>query len=191
MAVNSNEIIEATIRCAYRTGLPAVTMNQIGQEVGILGQGLYNHFGSKAEILAACFQHCNQQLSDLYEGYQLDSEDDLQTSLKKLWFQYFNYFVTHPAENCFYRQFRELKDVPDTADPKSAQFRKLWELIDQLDQQFHFNCAVPQNMLVYYLRNITPYLARGLSEGILEDTEETREQMWQLVSNGLSVLWRS
>lgn len=36
MAISKNDIIEATIRCTSRLGLPAVTMSTIGKEVGIL-----------------------------------------------------------------------------------------------------------------------------------------------------------
>ena len=96
MAISKNDIIEATIRCTSRLGLPAVTMSTIGKEVGILAQGLYNHFDSKDAILKSCFDSCNRQLAGQFAGVTLNPEDDLQTSLKKLWMRYFLFFVNHP-----------------------------------------------------------------------------------------------
>ena len=60
MAVNQNDIIQATIRCAYQYSLPEVTVKLIGKESGIKGQGLYNHFESKMDILVACFNYCDR-----------------------------------------------------------------------------------------------------------------------------------
>ena len=68
MAITRQDVIDGTIRCAYRVGLPAVTISMIGKEVGILGQGLYNHFDSKEEILSACFDYCKQQIGALYRA---------------------------------------------------------------------------------------------------------------------------
>lgn len=188
MAVTQNDIIQAAIRCAYQHGLPEVTRKRIGKEAGIRGQGLYNHFESKMSILVACFNYCDRNLSDLFEGYHLDPNDDLQTSLKKLWMRYFTYFVSHPAECAFYRQFRELKDAPDMSDRDESYFRAFRRLIDELEEKHHFLGAVPGNVITYYVRATTPYLARGISEGIVGDTPELRENMWQLASAGLSVL---
>ena len=77
MAISKNDIIEATIRCTSRLGLPAVTMSTIGKEVGILAQGLYNHFDSKDAILKSCFDSCNRQLAGQFAGVTLNPEDDL------------------------------------------------------------------------------------------------------------------
>ena len=193
--ISKPDIIAATIRCTAKIGLPAVTVNKIGKEVGILGQGLYNHFDSKDAILAACFDHCNRELAAVFAGYELNPEDDLETALKALWTKYFLYFVNHPEECCFYRQYRELgAGIPQKEDGEifhsDEAFRHLWDLINQLDDQHHLFSKVPKNMLVYYVRNITPYLARSLSDGIIEDTPESRENMWTMVSQGFSAMWK-
>ena len=195
MAISKNDIIEATIRCTSRLGLPAVTMSTIGKEVGILAQGLYNHFDSKDAILKSCFDSCNRQLAGQFAGVTLNPEDDLQTSLKKLWMRYFLFFVNHPGECCFYRQYRELavapppKETEDMTFYSDPAFQHLWTLIDALDEKYDLFALVPKNMMVYYVRNITPYLARSFSDDIIPDTPENREYMWKLVSQGFSNLW--
>ena len=68
-------------------------------------------------------------------------------------------------------------------------FRHLWDLIDELDEKYDLFASVPKNMMVYYVRNITPDLARSFSDEIIPDTPENRERMWKLVSQGFSNLW--
>lgn len=189
MPVNTQDIIEGTIRCAYRVGLPAVTMSAIGKEVGILGQGLYNHFDSKEEILLACFDYCKQQIAELFRGYRLDPADDLRTSVKKLWMRYFNYFVNHPEECAFYRNFREFAAVPPPTKEQDAEYlREFWCVVDELDARYGLFSRVSRKTMLYYVRNLTPYLARAISDEIMEDTPETREQLWLLAAEGLSLL---
>lgn len=189
MATTRQDIIDGTIRCVYRVGLPAVTMSMIGKEVGILGQGLYNHFDSKDDILSACFYYCKQQIAGLFKGYQLDPQDDLMASVKKLWMRYFTYFVNHPEECAFYRTYREFtKAPPSDQEQEDIYLKDLWSLAEQLDARYGLFEKVPRKSVLYYVRNLTPYFARAISDGIMEDTPEVREQLWLLASGGLSVL---
>jgi AcrR family transcriptional regulator len=50
------EILLATLDLASERGLGAVTLSQIAERVGIRKPSLYNHFGSKDEILQAAYQ---------------------------------------------------------------------------------------------------------------------------------------
>ena len=63
------------------------------------------------------------------------------------------------------------------------------EEIDELEEKHHFLGKIPSNVLLYYVRSTTPYLARAISENIVGDTPELRENMWQLISGGMSALW--
>ena len=49
------EIILATLELASVNGLKAVSMSQIAEKVGIKAPSLYNHFGSKDEIIKAMY----------------------------------------------------------------------------------------------------------------------------------------
>ncbi len=190
MAVNHNDIILATIRCAHRDGLSAVTMKTIGKEVGILGQGLYNHFDSKDAILDACFDYCKAQIGALFCGYQLDPKDDLMTAVKKLWMRYFNYFVNHPDECAFYRNYREMNiSTPPPQLEDEAYLTSFWKLLDELESTYGKKLNLPRKSMLYYVRNLTPYLARAISDKIMEDTPEVREQLWQMFSGGVSAMW--
>lgn len=189
MPVSNHEIILATIRCAHRVGLPAVTMKTIGREVGILGQGLYNHFASKEDIMTACFDYCKAQIGALYRGYALSPEDDLETAVKQIWLRYFDYFVKHPDECAFYRNYRELSGtVPPPQGEDESYLDDVWRLVDELEKTYGKKLSVPRKTMLYYVRNITPHLARAISDHIMEDTPVVRDQLWSMVFGGVSAM---
>ncbi|MGN1418486.1 MAG: TetR/AcrR family transcriptional regulator [Acutalibacteraceae bacterium] len=51
------EIILATLALASEKGLGSVSMSQIAQRLGIKKASLYNHFGSKEEIIDSMYQY--------------------------------------------------------------------------------------------------------------------------------------
>ncbi len=189
MRTKREDIIRGTIRCAHRVGLPAVTVKIIGNEVGILGQGLYNHFGSKEAILSACFEYCREQLAALYRDHKIAEEDDFEAAVKKIWLRSFEYWIGHPDECAFYRNYRELAcAAPPEPGAEEAQLQVIWRLVDRVEERYGVKLAVPRMTMLYYVRNLTPYLARAISDGIMEDTPQVREQLWRMVFGGLSAL---
>lgn len=186
--VSRQQIIHATMRCARRLGLPAVTINVIGKEVGILGQGLYNHFSSKDELLAACFNYCDRQLSDLYENFEFDPDESPIITVRKLWFKYFEYFINHPDENSFYRQFRETIDFPHQAERDSSYFRSLREILGKLNSKYHMFENFNPDIVLAYIRTVTPVFARFITDEYVPNTPEIQEQMWKIISGGFKEL---
>lgn len=184
--VNASDIIHATFRCARKYGLSAVTMNTIGKEVGILGQGLYNHFSSKDDILSSAFNYCDRQLSDLFEGYQLDPGDDFESALKKLWFRYFDYFVQHPDERSFYRQFRESIHFPRKAERDPSYFRALGQIIAELESRFHFREDINRDAVQLHVQYMTPVYAEMADGGDPSQASVLRESIWNMMFSGFS-----
>jgi AcrR family transcriptional regulator len=56
-------ILSAAIRLVHERGYQGVGMDDIGVAAGITGPGIYRHFSSKEEILAAAFNRANEQLA--------------------------------------------------------------------------------------------------------------------------------
>ncbi|TSD98059.1 TetR/AcrR family transcriptional regulator [Skermania sp. ID1734] len=60
-------ILNAAIHLFAEQGFTPVSMDDIGERVGIAGPSIYNHFSSKAEILAAAITRGNEMLrGDMY-----------------------------------------------------------------------------------------------------------------------------
>jgi AcrR family transcriptional regulator len=64
MSDRRDEIIDATLACLVRTGLPGLSTNAICEEAGISMGALYTHFGTKDEILLALADRSIQRRRD-------------------------------------------------------------------------------------------------------------------------------
>lgn len=58
------EIILAALELAAKNGLSGVTMSQIADKLGIKKPSLYNHFGSKDEIVSAMYRFLREKSKD-------------------------------------------------------------------------------------------------------------------------------
>ncbi|MCR5784107.1 MAG: TetR/AcrR family transcriptional regulator [Eubacterium sp.] len=184
---NRDLIIEGTIRCARKNGLSNVTMKTIGKEVGILGQGLYNHFENKEEVLNCCFEYCEKKIASLYNNYELDLDKDLMDILKEIWMIYFNYFVENPNENSFYRQFREAVRFSEPVKPSQEKdvFKSVNDIIDKIVERYpKVFSKVERNIVMAYVQFITPVFAQMYSDGKINGDEKTREELWNMISKG-------
>ncbi len=188
---NRESIIEGTIRCARKLGLSNVTMKTIGKEVGILGQGLYNHFENKEEVLNCCFEYCEQKIADLYEGYELDLSKKPEAIIKELWMIYFGYFAANPNENSFYRQFREAVRFSEPVKPslEADVFKSVNDILDRVVEKYPQAFAnVERNIVMAYVQFVTPVLAQMYSDGKIKKDASTQDQLWTMVSKGLGAL---
>src|ERR1700679_2703278 len=57
-------ILSAAAALGARRGFHAISMADIGAEAGIVGSGIYRHFGSKAAILAALLDQVMDRIAD-------------------------------------------------------------------------------------------------------------------------------
>src|ERR1700733_4796126 len=57
-------ILQAAADLAAHRGFPAISMADIGAEAGIVGSGIYRHFGSKDAILVALLDQVMDRLQD-------------------------------------------------------------------------------------------------------------------------------
>jgi AcrR family transcriptional regulator len=64
MQARRREIMDAAVRCFVRNGLAATTIADIRNESGLSTGGIYLHFGSKAEIVAAVGEHRKALLAE-------------------------------------------------------------------------------------------------------------------------------
>lgn len=69
-------ILDAAADLAARRGFHAVGMDEIGAEAGIVGSGIYRHFGSKNDILVALFDQAMQRLQAAAATIVARSPDD-------------------------------------------------------------------------------------------------------------------
>ena len=76
------EIILATLELASVNGLKSVSMSQIAEKVGIKAPSLYNHFGSKDEIIKAMYVFLREKAQKNRSPDIADQDDFRSKSLE-------------------------------------------------------------------------------------------------------------
>jgi AcrR family transcriptional regulator len=91
------EILLATLELASERGLAAVTLSQIAERVGIRKPSLYNHFGSKDEILQAAYQFLRDQARARAGARTMDAaaptDETLEETLLRLFVRYCSFIL--------------------------------------------------------------------------------------------------
>jgi AcrR family transcriptional regulator len=72
----SEELVEVAIALFYERGFAAVSLDDIGEAVGIAGPSIYHHFTTKAELLEAAFSRATEELTADRTGAEIPDELD-------------------------------------------------------------------------------------------------------------------
>ncbi|MFF2087252.1 TetR/AcrR family transcriptional regulator [Nocardia sp. NPDC058176] len=90
-----DSVLEAATELFARQGFSNVSMDDIGQAIGIAGPSLYNHFANKAEILVAALSRGNEWLRlDLTRA--LSGVDDAGATLSRVFTGYVAFAFEQP-----------------------------------------------------------------------------------------------
>ena len=74
------QILYATLELAAERGLESVSLAQIAERVGIRTPSLYNHFGSKEELVSALYEFIREQAKQLGSQVPVDYAALAQTN---------------------------------------------------------------------------------------------------------------
>ena len=122
-----DSILRAAVPLLARSGFTAVSMADIGTEVGIAASAIYWHFASKQALLAAVFDECLERLlqaQDEAVRHSNGSED----ALRRLVDQHVDFVVTERAlARVYYRESVHLPlEDQDRLRRKQAGMVALW-----------------------------------------------------------------
>lgn len=114
------EILLATLDLASERGLKAVTLSQIAERVGIRKPSLYNHFGSKDQILQEAFQFLRERARERAEVMASQVGPGADESLEQVLIRSFEQYGSFVLDDEMLRFFRVLYAERSTS-PMAAQ----------------------------------------------------------------------
>lgn len=114
------EILLATLDLASERGLKAVTLSQIAERVGIRKPSLYNHFGSKDQILQAAYQLLRDRARERAELRVSQVDPGTDESLEQVLLRSFEQYGSFVLDDEVLRFFRVLYSERSTS-PVAAQ----------------------------------------------------------------------
>lgn len=183
-------IIFAAMKAVRRYGLEGVRVQNVSELAGISPGALYRHFTSKEQILIESFAYVDKQAAAIFDHIHfnpLSMLTDPMGAVKSLWLPYFRFWTTHPNETVFYYRFRDSALFP--------QFYKTWDasyfgafgdMVHFFMEAFPALRRINQDLLWLHVLTSTLLYAKYVVEGVLPDSQETENTVFQFLSVGLS-----
>ena len=183
-------ILSATMRAVRQYGLEGARVQNISELAGISPGAMYRYFKSKDELMAACFIHVDQQAAAIFEHLKfnpLDILTDPMGAVKSLWLPYFRFWVSHPDETVFYHRFRDSAAFPNYDKARySSYFGTFGGMVRAFMRAFPGLRRVNQDVLWLHVLTSTVMYAKYVVEGLLPNTQETEDTVFQFLTTGLS-----
>lgn len=183
-------IISAAIKAVRQYGLEGVRIQNISELAGLSSGALYRYFNGKDDLMVACFTYVDRQAAEVFDRIKFNPLSLLANpmeAVKDLWVPYFRFWVAHPDETVFYHRFRDSVAFPAYDRVRDASyFGSFVVVIRAFMNTFPSLRRMNQDLLWLHVLTTTVLYAKYVVEGVLPDSEETEETVFQLLSTGLS-----
>lgn len=183
-------ILSAAMKAVRQYGLEGARVQNISELAGISPGAMYRYFKSKDELMLACFTHVDRQAADIFEHLNFDPMTmltDPTGAVRSLWVPYFRFWVTHPDETVFYHRFRDSTFFPKYDKIRDASyFGSFVVMVRAFMNTFPSLRGINQDLLWLHVLTSTVMYAKYVVEGVLPNTQETEDTVFQFISEGLS-----
>lgn len=183
-------IILAAIKAVRRYGLEGVRIQNVSQLAEISPGAIYRHFESKDHLLTECFTYVDRQAAAVFERLTFDPVAigaAPMEAVKGLWLPYFRFWTSHPDETVFYHRFRDSAFFPQFDKGRDVTyFHTFIDMVRAFKKAFPSLDRINQDLLWLHVLTSTVMYAKYVAEGVLPNTPETEDTVFQLLSTGLS-----
>ncbi|MCI5080678.1 MAG: TetR/AcrR family transcriptional regulator [Saprospiraceae bacterium] len=186
-SLRKQEILEAAARLFRDRGYPATSMRHLAEEVQLKASSLYNHIGSKEEILKTiCFDNARRfadGMTDVQANQELGAAGKIK-ALIRLHIQIATHDLT--SVTAFNDEWRHL------SEPHLSEFKKMRKnyenaFKDILTQGIEEGIFRSQNptILLYSILSSFRWLYDWFKPERSIDSKQLEEEMTNLIMNGL------
>jgi len=191
MDESRERIIKAAVQAVRQYGLEGARIQNISDLAGYTPGALYRYFKSKDEIMQECFFSIARQLSDLFDEAEIVStllEGNPRDIFRQLWRRFFRFWLTHPDETVFFYRYRNgAAFLAYGKSPNLSCFSTLAKMMDCLVQYMPGLSRLNRDLLWLHVLTGTVMYAKYVVQGVLPDTAEIEEDIYQLIVHGLDV----
>ena len=183
-------ILSAVMKAVRQYGLEGVRVQNVSELAGISPGALYRHFDGKDRLLLECFLYVDRQAAKIFEYLQVDPQTirtDPMGAVKGLWLPYFRFWTSHPDETVFYYRFRDSAFFPQYDKTRDfIYFKTFAGMVQDFKRVFPCLDWMNQDLLRLHVLTSTVMYARYVVEGVLPNSQETEDTIFQLLATGLS-----
>ena len=183
-------IISAAIRAVRQHGLEGVRIQNVSSLAGVSPGALYRYFESKEQMIEECFTYVDRQAAEIFDRLKfnpLTMLTDPMGAVKSLWQPYFRFWVAHPDETVFYHRFRDSAAFPRFYKSYNvSHFQAFGGMVRAFMNTFPGLRRINQDVLWLHVLTSTVMYAKYVVEGLLPNSQETEDTVFQFLSVGLS-----
>lgn len=183
-------ILSAVMKAVRQYGLEGVRVQNVSELAGISPGALYRYFDGKEQLLLECFIYVDRQAAEIFEYLQVDPQTiraDPMGAVKGLWLPYFRFWTSHPDETVFYYRFRDSAFFPQYDKTRDfIYFKTFAGMVQDFKRVFPCLDWMNQDLLRLHVLTSTVMYARYVVEGVLPNSQETEDTIFQLLATGLS-----
>ena len=183
-------IIFAAMKAVRQYGLEGVRIQNVSEFAEISPGAIYRYFESKELLLVECFTYVDKQAAAIFEHLRFNPLSMLADpigAVKGLWLPYFRFWTSHPDETIFYHRFRDSSFFPKYDKHRDVTYFKTFiGMVHAFKKVFPNLNRINQDLLWLHVLTSTVLYAKYVVEGILPNTPDTEDTVFQLLTTGLS-----
>lgn len=183
-------IVRSAMKAVRQYGLEGVRIQNISDLAELTPGALYRYFNSKDDLMKACFFHVDRQVAALYDHFELDPillVSDPAAAVKKLWLPYYRFWIAHPDETVFYHRFMDSAKFPEFNKRRDISYFAAFDgMVSRFLRMLPGLNRLNHHLLWLQVLTGTVVHAKYVVEGVLPNTAETEEEIFQLMMFGLS-----
>lgn len=170
-----DKLINATIDLVYQYGLTHIPTSKIAKKAQYSEATIYKYFDNKVDLLIEAYLKIKSDLDKaIFVG--TDDIDNELDKVKKVWFNYLNYFLVYPKRLRYYLQFTNSTYMNNVIfEMGKARFESLTAyMVENIEKGFFRNMP----LAFYYAFVHIPILeiARAAIDGEIVLNDELKEQ---------------
>ena len=171
-------------------GLEGVRIQNVSELAGISPGAIYRYFDGKEQLLMECFTYVDKQAAAIFEHLKFNPLSVItgpMEAVKGLWLPYFRFWTAHPDETVFYHRFRDSAFFPRYDKSRDVTyFETFIGIVRVFKRVFPSLDRINQDLLWLHILTSTVMYAKYVVEGVLPNSPETENTVFQLLATGLS-----
>ncbi len=170
-------ILNATLDLIAEYGFHGAPISQVAKRSGVSNGIIYHYFENKDDLIIQLYKHIKSRfMAALMQGEPY--QEDLSENLKKLWFNAYEFCVSHPKETSFLNQY---ENSPYIHMCYEIQNENVDKLVNMIEQAFEKGLIRPMSFEALY--ELTMGVANARARRTINGTVQPDPAMLEMVAD--------
>ncbi len=191
-----NDLYDTVIAQTLAKGLDHVTLKDIAKAHGTTVKALQEEYQNLDELLYKTFEAIHKEVAAVFKGTTYTGSVQamaLYSWAQTMWNKYFDYFIGAKEKTLYYFAYRDSSYIHNVNNrdrqTQYGYFKTLVMSLIRTDALISYSKKVNSEILWFYIIDTTGTFAKRIIRGELQDSAETRQDIWRLLFHGISYLF--